>query len=195
MIKETCESMKECMMGVANMTRNNFEGILHEVRELTNRVVKTSLSSASQVTQTDMTTQQPITASTRPAITSYTSTCNAAVTSLVQSQANNLPHSPFTPYIVTQSVMSAGINMANTVQSSTVPSAMLSASSHNSLHSTTASHTHNLTTTTVPHSSASSNETAGSKGQNVKLSPSTGKSSDSWKIWYARFTTVANLNQ
>ena len=39
MIKETCESMKECMMGVANMTRNNFEGILHEVRELKNRVV------------------------------------------------------------------------------------------------------------------------------------------------------------
>ena len=195
MIKETCESMKECMMGVANMTRNNFEGILHEVRELNNRVAKTSLSSASQVTQTDMTTQQPITASTRPAITSYTSTCNAAVTSLVPSQANNLPPSTFTPYMVTQSVMSAGTNTANTVQSSTVPSAMLSVSSHNTLHSTTASNTHSLTTITVPHSSTSSNETTGSKGQNVKLPPFTGKSSDSWKIWHARFTTVANLNQ
>ena len=119
-IKETCESMKECMMGVANMRRNNFEGILHEVREMNTRVVKTSLSSASQVTQTDMTTQQPITASIRPAITSYTSTCNAAVTSLVQSQANNLPPSTFTPYMVTQSVMSAGTNTANTVQISNV---------------------------------------------------------------------------
>ena len=198
-----CESMKECMTGVANMTQNNLKGILCEVRELNDRVIKASLSTASQVSQTNMTTQQPITASTRPATTSFTSTSYSAITPPVQSQAHNPPTASYIPYLATQSGMSAAntTNITNTVQStcSMLPSgsAMLSASSHNTLHTNTAPNTHSLTTTTVPNSSTNSNEntSSNSKGHNVKLPPFTGKSSDSWKIWHARFTTVANLNQ
>ncbi|MEW8546310.1 MAG: C2HC-type zinc finger protein, partial [Candidatus Thiodiazotropha sp.] len=194
MIKETCESMKECMMGVANMTRNNFEDILREMRELNERVVRTtSLTSASQV----LTSQQPITINTRPAITAYSSTSPPAVISLVPSQANSQPTTTYSPYMATQSRMSAATttNMANTVPSSTVASTMSNASSHNTVHSINDSTTPSLTTTTTPHSSTSLNENTCSKTQNVKLPPFTGKSSDSWKVWHARFTTVANLNQ
>ena len=52
--------------------------------------------------------------------------------------------------------------------------------------------TNNAASTSRPH--GTSEHWAHSRNRNVKLPAFTGNCNDSWKVWYSRFTTVANLN-
>ena len=52
--------------------------------------------------------------------------------------------------------------------------------------------TNNAACTSRPH--GTSEHGAHSRNRNVKLPAFTGNCNDSWKVWYSRFTTDANLN-
>lgn len=122
-----------------------------------------------------------------------------SVSSLVPGQAptfTSVPHNPFMAPI-------SALHMTNTstAQKSVTPSKALNGyqncipgvSEINSQSNLSSS----LTNMANTQNSLTGNQTdvSCSKHQTVQLPPFTGSSSDNWKVWHARFTTIANLNK
>ena len=125
MLKETFESVKECLKSVADTTQLNFQQFASSTHNSFEQLVSSTQTSFQQI--------------------------------LAEVRAMNLSANNSTQFITAPST-------------TYIPDVQISTTNSQS-NSTCAKH------------------------QNVRLPPFAGNSKDSWKVWHARFTTVANLNK
>lgn len=205
MLRDTCESMKECMMGVASLIKESSVQsgqLLNAVQNLNDRVVRDGSTSTTnnehQLYQSTSVTQSVSQQSshvidTRPVTTSNKSYDHFAVTSLPLGLASVTN----SPSMITQSRMPTTSTFDTTylAQSNVVASSPLSTGQIN-VQRPSLFNSQPLLTQSLPvvPTTTSMSDTNLSKHRFVKLPAFSGNSSDSWKVWHARFTTVANLN-
>lgn len=211
MLRQTCESMKECVNGVAYMvkdsnaqnraeTQHNFQELLKEIREMNGkRNISLESSSgnsfqtecASHVLQTSQ--RSGHVSGARSASHSSQSPDHYIVTSLPLSSTSLAPTVNYDHSAVTAASISS---IANTGPSNIVSPATQPQSVNQFVLPGTNMPSYQPFSTgeiTVPRSSNDAADINNSKQRYVKLPTFSGTSSDSWKVWYARFTTVANL--
>lgn len=188
MLRETCESVKECVMLVANKTQDNFQQLLSEVREMRNERGVNTFS-----TTTNLPVNSVLSSS------AFKTQNQTSVSSLVQGQASTFTPVPHNPFMA--SISALHTTNTSTAQKSVMPTSALNGNQNcipgvsgiNSQLNLSSS----LTNMSNTQNSLTGNQTdvSCSKHQTVRLPPFTGSSSDSWKVWHARFTTIANLNK
>ena len=188
MIRDTCESMKACMTGIASMTQDNFHELLHEIKTIKDGFPRSQSSNLpTSLRQSDTTLSYPAQLGiSRPVITSCISPKPSEVTSLASLQTSTF---------VTQSRMPSSTYFQVSSHSSTFPTTSQSVStprSNTAVISEPQNNCNNSQSSLL--TTIGLNQTSSVKSQTVRLPPFTGNSNDSWKVWHARFTTVANLN-
>lgn len=182
-VRENSASMNECMKSIANMVQESNLQLCNLVKEnrlqlsnLSERLDTVRNSQASVLRETtpgttnnfqshEVTSQTPCL--TLPSVVSAISTNYTAAFSTVQNRPT-----------VSNPVATAHSDCHHSVIRSSQSCISVPTHSHNSVHSM----------------NDSGNETA-SRGRNVKLPAFTGNSQDNWKVWFSRFTTVADLNK
>ena len=175
----TANMMKECMMGIADMTRNNFQDLLHALRSNDDNTRPQPQSSSS--------TSQQENGIQRAVITSCMPPDPTVVTSLAQYHTDTFVTQSRLPSVT--ATVSRDSNHRNPFPSGSsnpydqVAMPRLNNSGTNSQHSQ------------IESPASFPNAPCLNKSQSVRLPPFTGSSNDSWKVWHARFTTVANLNR
>ena len=211
MLKDTCESVKECVKSVADSTQLNFQQFASSTHNSFEQLASSTQNSFHQILAEvrDMRKERlsfPTTLGTTQAfqsgpITSFNSTSGqAAVTSL---DANAISTTVTAPISVCASISKSGpcytsaLNTANVAQRSARIASHPHCEPLSTVDSTqfiTAPSTSYIPDVQISTTNSQSNGTC-AKHQNVRLPPFAGKSNDSWKVWHARFTTVANLNK
>ena len=211
MLKDTCESVKECVKSVADSTQLNFQQFASSTHNSFEQLASSTQTSFQQILAKvrDMRKERlsfPTTLGTTQAfqsgpITSFNSTSGqAAVTSL---DVNAISTTVTAPISVCSSIAENRPCYTTTLSTANVAqrSARISSQPHceplstvDSTQFIAAPSTTYIPDVQISTTNSQSNGTC-AKHQNVRLPPFAGKSNDSWKVWHARFTTVANLNK
>ena len=176
----TANMMKECMMGIADMTRNNFQDLLRALRSNDDNTTRPQPQSSSSTSQQENGIQRAV-------ITSCMPPDPSVVTSLAQYHTDTFVTQSRLPSVT--ATVSRDSNHRNPFPSGSsnsydqVAMPRLNNSGTNSQHSQ------------IESPASFPNAPCLNKSQSVRIPPFTGSSNDSWKVWHARFTTVANLNR
>ena len=181
---------------LADSTQNNFRQLLGEIREMKDDSVHTafSLPSSTQnhslmsnAKSSEARIKTPIDRSHVPVGFTSLAHCPSAVPSFGFSRSRM----PITSTLrATNTALEVGGGLTTEVTNSheNHPLAIRDTDSH--------SHLSNTCTVDVQKSATSNlSENTCSKHQHVCLPAFAGNSNDSWKVWHARFTTIANLNK
>ena len=177
----TANMMNMCMMGIADMTRNNFQDLLRALRSNDDKTTRPQPQNSSSTSQQENGIQRTvITSCMHPdptvvaSLAQYTFVTQSrlpSVTATSSRDGNNRYQFPSGSSNSYDQVAMPRLNTSGTY------------SQHSQIESP-ASFPNGLNPNPYPN-----------KSQSVRLPPFTANSNDSWKVWHARFTTVANLNQ
>ena len=122
-----------------------------------------------------------------------------SVSSLVQGQAPTFTSVSHNPFVA--SISALHTTNTSTAQKSVTPSKALNGN-HNPIPGVSEINSQSNLSSSLTNMASTQNSLTGnqtdvgcSKHQTVRLPPFTGSSSDSWKVWHALFTTIANLNK
>ena len=180
----TANMMNMCMMGISDMTRNYFQDLLRALKSNDDNTTRPQPQNKSS-------TSQQVNGIQRAEITSCMPPDPTVVASLAQYHTDTFVTQSRLPSVT--ATASRDSNNRNPFPSGSsnsydqVARPRLNTSGSYSQHSqieSPASFPNGLNPNPCPN-----------KSQSVRLPPFTGNSNDSWKVWHARFTTVANLNQ
>ena len=181
----TANMMKECMMGIADMTRNNFQDLLRALRSNDDNTTRSQPQNSSS-------TLEQVNDIQRAVITSCTPPDPTEVASLAPQY--------HTDTFVTQSRLPS---VTATISRDSNNRNIFPSGSSNSydqvamprLNTSGTNYQHSQIKSPASFPNALNPNPCPNKSQSVRLPPFTGNSNDSWKVWHARFTTVANLNR
>ena len=203
--------LRECLTGITNVVRENMNGITEQLSNLTG-LIQSSHNQSREATHANVSSVLPSTVPSRMQASASTVAHEGPLKNTLNSSSAENPsdqgiigctqgHSSLQSnrriYNMVQNDISGPGNVCGQSGAS-----VLRSDNHDSLSSSNTQGTHNTASNPSQLNIQNTNNAASTSGsyeqlsrnRNVKLPAFTGNGTDSWKVWFSRFTTIANLN-
>lgn len=199
--------LKDCLMGVTNIMRENSASVNDCIRGMANMVKESNSQLSSMVKENNMhllngmkdlngrvdsicQMQAPRPREVTPGVTNHSEAHGVTV----HTQSQPLP--PVTPdtSMGSTSAMALSGNISNRHAHTDTLSTEHSDHNQSLQNSRPAPFSDHHSARRMNSATNTSDCDSSSRNRNVKLPAFTGNSNDSWKVWFSRFTTVADLN-